>query len=128
MNNTDVGGTPVQLTSSAWEKVMRSGAQGSIFPQALAEMFGQENIKVSIRIDYIDKNVVFPGSDKDERLLVLSITPEVQPKRAVEKGPYIAYINAADLSEQRVGGARGFHAVTVAKEHVRLYKLFYEIR
>jgi hypothetical protein len=128
MNYTDVGGVPVTLTETAWEKVMRSGAQGSIFPQALAEMFGQADIKASIHLDCVEKRTVFPGAGDEEHVLVLTVTPEKPPKLAIHKGPYIAYTNASDLAEQRAGGKRGFHAVDTAREQVRLYKLFYEMR
>src|SRR5689334_15538388 len=128
MAYTDVGGMPVTLTEAAWEKIMRSGAQGSIFPQALAEVFGHAGVKASVHIDCVSKNTVFPGADEKEQVFVLGIAPEREPKLPVQKGPYIAYINASDLAEQRVGGYRGFHAVDTAKEHLRLFKLYYEIR
>lgn len=125
---TNVYGQPATLTDVAWEKIMRSGAQGSIFPQALVEVFGQAGVFAKFYIDCVAKNTIFPGAEEDEQIYVLGIVPEKEPKLSVQKGPYIAYINASDLAEQRMGGHRGFSAVDTAKEQLRLFKLYYEMR
>jgi hypothetical protein len=124
---TDVGGTPVELSAEAWEDIMRSGQQGSVFPQALAEMFTEAKLDVTISIDSVPKDTVFSGAASEEKLLVTTITPVKRQQTMLDKPGYIAYTNLSDLWELRLAGRRGFHAVDTAREFVRLYRLYYRI-
>lgn len=127
MAYTDVRSVPVNTTSRAWEEIMRSGQQGSVFPQALAEMFSEAHLAVIIDIDCVKKASLFPGADDEEQLIVTTITPKEPPKTEIAKSAYVAYTNYESLCEVRLPPRRGFHAVDAARDIVRLYRQYYGI-